>query len=157
MVNLRIRRPDPTERRDFADWPNQTDWERDIFAPLAMWMKGPTESVKEGSWAPRVDIIEKEDSWLFSAELPDIKPDDIRVTIEEGILTIRGERKFEGEVTEGSYTRIERQYGSFERRFSLPCGIDPENIKADYSTGILNLTVPKKEEAKPRAIDIEVK
>jgi HSP20 family protein len=102
-----------------------------------------------------VDIIEKKDEWVFKGELPDVKPEDIQVTIEEGVLVIKGERKFEEEVQEGSYTRFERQYGSFERRFSLPSSINPDKIKADYKNGILTLRVPKKEEAKPKSIKIE--
>lgn len=121
-----------------------------------LWAEGEGESMLEGTWAPKVDIIEKPDSWVFIAELPDLKPENIRVTIEEGILCIKGERKFEQEVTEGSYTRFERQYGTFERRFSLPAGVDLENIKADYKTGILNLMVPKKEEARPKTISVDI-
>ena len=157
MVNLRIRRPEPPARRGYPDWPLMSDVERRFLDRLPLWFQGEGESMIEGTWTPRVDIIEKDDSWQFIAELPDIKPEDIKVTIEEGVLSIRGERKLEHEVTEGSYTRFERQYGTFERRFSLPTGIDAENVKADYKAGVLNLTIPKKEEAKPKSINIDVK
>ena len=99
-------------------------------------------------------LLDKDDKF---SPLSMPKPEDIKVTIEEGVLAIKGERKFEEEVDEGSYTRFERQYGSFERRFSLPSGIDQENVTADYKAGVLNLTIPKKEEAKPKSINIDVK
>jgi len=154
MVNLRIRRPDTPARRG-RTWPELSDMEQELFSPLSWWLTRPAESMAEQTWAPRVDIMEKEDEWVFKGELPDVKPEDIQVTLEEGVLAIKGERKFEEEVQEGSYTRFERQYGSFERRFSLPSGIDAENIRADYKNGILTLRVPKKEESKPKSIKIE--
>ena len=155
MVNLRIRRPETPARRGARIWPDLSDFEQEFFSPLSWWMTRPAEALAEQAWAPRVDIIEKEDQWIFKGELPDVKPEDIQVTIEEGVLAIKGERKFEEEVKEGSYTRFERQYGSFERRFSLPSGIDADSIKADYKNGVLTLRVPKKEEAKPKSIKIE--
>ena len=154
MVNLRIRRPDTPSRRS-RTWPELSDLEQELFSPLSWWLNRPAEAMAEQTWAPRVDIMEKQDEWVFKGELPDVKPEDIQVTIEEGVLAIKGERKFEEEVQEGSYTRFERQYGTFERRFSLPSGIDAENIRADYKNGILTLRVPKKEEAKPKSIKIE--
>ena len=152
MVNLRIRRPEtPSRRRGIWSLPEIFD-DPDFF-PFRF---KPSEGLDEQSWAPRVDILEKDDSWIFKAELPDIKPEDICVTIEEGVLAIKGERKFEEEVTEGNFTRVERQYGSFERRFSLPSGIDQANVRADYKNGVLSLTVLKKEEARPRSIKIDI-
>lgn len=154
MVNLRVRRPETPTRRGRM-WPEFPDIEQEFFSPLSWWLTRPAEAMGEGTWAPSVDIIEKENEWIFKGELPDVKPEDIQVTVEEGVLAIKGERKFEEEVEEGNYTRFERQYGTFERRFSLPSSIDPDNIKADYKNGILTLRVPKKEEAKPRSIKIE--
>jgi HSP20 family protein len=124
------------------------------FFPMFRWKQ--FEGMDEQTWSPRVDIIEQPDSWVFKAELPDVKAEDIRITIEEGVLAIKGERKFEEEVKEGNFTRLERQYGSFERRFSLPSGIDETKIKADYKNGLLTLSVPKKEDAKPKSIKIDV-
>ena len=150
-------KPQKPVRPSLWDWPNLSELEHELFSPMALWMRTPAESLEQGSFAPRVDIIENDDSWIFKAELPDIKTEDVKVTVEEGVLAIKGERKFEEEVKEGSYTRFERQYGSFERRFSLPTGIDQDNIKADLKNGVLTLTVPKKEESKPKSISIDVK
>ncbi len=157
MTNLRIRKPETPARRRYWDWDNMSELERELFNPLALWMRAPMEPLSESVWAPRVDILEKEGEWIFKAELPDIKLDDINVTIEEGVLSIKGERKFEEEVKEGNFTRFERQYGTFERRFSLPTGIDAAAVKADYKSGVLTLIVPKKEESKPKSIKIDVK
>ena len=156
-MNLKIMKPQKPVRPALWDWPNLSELERELFSPMALWMRTPAESLEQGSFAPRVDIIENDNSWIFKAELPDIKTEDLKVTVEEGVLAIKGERKFEEEVKEGSYTRFERQYGSFERRFSLPTGIDQDNIKADLKNGVLTLTVPKKEESKPKSISIDVK
>jgi len=134
-----------------------SELEREFISPMSLWMNSPTESLEQGTFAPRIDIIENDKSWVFKAELPDVNIEDTRVTIEEGVLTIKGERKFEDEIKDGNFTRFERQYGSFERRFSLPAGIDVENISAEMKNGILTLMVPKKEESKPKAIEIDVK
>ncbi len=154
-MNLRIRRPEAPARCRIHEWPNIFDFDRDFLAPFFS-RAHPAESMGEEVWAPRVDIIEKPDHWLFKAELPEIQPDDVQVTVEEGVLAIKGERKFEEEVKEGNFTRFERQYGSFERRFSLPSGIDESAIKADYKNGVLTLNVPKKEEAKPKSIKVDI-
>jgi HSP20 family protein len=155
VVNLRVRKPDVPARRPIWDWPSVFDWDRDFLNPM-FGLTMPTESMAELTWVPKVDIIEKPDSWIFKAELPEVKAEDINVTIEEGTLSIRGERKFEEEVKEGNFTRFERQYGSFERRFSLPAGIDESSVKADYKNGVLTLTIRKKEEAKPKSVKINV-
>jgi len=157
MANLRIRRAETPARRTGRDWPDFSDLEREFFSPMALWLSRPIEGLSERAWAPRVDIIEKEDSWIFKAELPEVNIDEISLTVEEGVLSIKGERKLEEEVKEGNYTRFERQYGTFERRFSLPSGIDPDTITADYRNGVLTLNVPKMEEAKPKSIRIDVK
>jgi HSP20 family protein len=155
MVNLRLRRPETPARRRALDWESMWDLDRDFFGPLALWMRRPVESMSESTWAPRVDIVEKKDSWIFKAEIPEMDPKDINVSISEGILSIKGERKFEEEIEEGNYTRFERHYGTFERSFSLPSGVDSENVKADYKNGVLTLRIPKKEEARPKSIKIE--
>jgi len=155
MVNLRIRKPEVPARRAIWDWPNIIDWNRDLLSPFFT-ITLPAEAMGELTWVPKVDIIEKPDSWIFKAELPEVKPEDINITIEESTLSIRGERKFEEEVKEGNFTRIERQYGSFERRFSLPSGIDEASVKAEYKIGVLTLTIRKKEEAKPKSVKIDI-
>ncbi len=108
------------------------------------------------SWAPAVDIYETEHELVVKADLPDIDPKDLDIRVENNILTIRGERKFEKKVNEENYLRVERAYGSFSRSFSLANTVNSEAIKADYQSGVLTLTVPKREEAKPKQIKVNV-
>lgn len=116
-------------------------------------------SAEEGSltpWAPAVDIYETEHELVVKADLPDIKPEELDIRVENNILTIRGERKFEKKVSENNYLRVERTYGSFSRSFSLASTVNSEAIKAEYQDGVLTLTVPKREEAKPKQIKVNV-
>jgi len=99
-------------------------------------------------WAPSVDIYETENELVVKADLPDVNPQDLDIRVENNILTIRGERKFETKVNEENYLRIERAYGSFSRSFSLANSVKSEAIKADYQNGVLTLSLPKREEAK---------
>ena len=108
------------------------------------------------TWAPAVDIYEGEHELVVKADLPDIKPEELDVRVENNILTIRGERKFEKKVDEKSYLRVERAYGSFARSFSLANTVNTEAIKADYKDGVLTLSIPKREEAKPKQIKVNV-
>jgi HSP20 family protein len=108
------------------------------------------------TWAPPVDIYETENELVVKAELPDFQDKDIDVRITNNTLTIRGERKFEKDVTEENYLRIERAYGSFMRSFSLPNTVSSENIRADYRNGVLTLHLAKREESKPKQIKISV-
>jgi HSP20 family protein len=108
------------------------------------------------SWAPAVDIFENEHELIVKADLPDVKPEDLDIRVENNILTIRGERKFEKKVDEKNYLRLERSYGSFARSFSLANTVNSEAIKADYKDGVLTLTIPKREEAKPKQIKVSV-
>ena len=108
------------------------------------------------SWAPAVDIYENEHELVVKADLPDVKPEDLDIRVENNILTIRGERKFEKKVDEKNYLRVERSYGSFARSFSLANTVNSEAIKADYKDGVLTLTIPKREEAKPKQIKVNV-
>ena len=108
------------------------------------------------SWAPAVDIYETEHELVVKADLPDIDPRDLDIRVENNILSIRGERKFESKVSEDKYLRVERAYGSFSRSFSLANTVNSEAIKADYQNGVLTLTVPKREEAKPKQIKVNV-
>jgi HSP20 family protein len=108
------------------------------------------------TWAPAVDIYETENELVVKADLPDVSEKDLDVRIENNTLTIRGERKFEKKVEEENYLRVERTYGSFSRSFSLPNTVNSEAIKADYKNGVLTLTIPKREEAKPKQIKVNV-
>jgi HSP20 family protein len=108
------------------------------------------------TWAPPVDIFETENDIVLKAELPGVDPKDVEVKVEDNTLYLKGERKFEKEVKDENYHRIERSYGSFARSFSLPNSINAEKVKAEYKDGLLTLTLPKREEAKPKTIKINV-
>src|ERR1700726_4250019 len=107
-------------------------------------------------WAPPVDIFETEHELVVKADLPEVNPQDLDIRVENNILTIRGERKFEKNVNEENYLRVERAYGPFARSFTLANTVNAEAIKADYQNGVLTLTIPKKEEAKPKQIKVTV-
>ena len=106
------------------------------------------------AWAPPVDITEEKDRIVITAELPGFQENQIEIQSENGMLTLRGERKFENEHDGKSYHRVERSYGQFVRTFSLPNNVDREKIKADFSNGLLRVELPKREDAKPRTIKI---
>jgi HSP20 family protein len=108
------------------------------------------------SWAPAVDIFETEHKLVVKADLPDIKPEELDIRVENNILTIRGERKFEKKVNENNYLRVERSYGSFSRSFSLSNTVNTESIEAEYKNGVLTVSIPKLEEAKPKQIKVRV-
>jgi HSP20 family protein len=108
------------------------------------------------AWAPAVDITENEHGLTVKADLPGIDAKDLDIRVENNVLTIRGERKFEKKVNEDNYLRVERAYGSFSRSFSLANTVNPEGIKADYQNGVLTLAIPKREEAKPKQIKVNV-
>jgi HSP20 family protein len=107
-------------------------------------------------WSPAVDIYETENELVLKADLPDVDPKNVGIQVENSTLTLKGERKFEQEKNGKGFHRLERSYGSFVRAFSLPDTVDPEHVKADYKNGVLTVTVPKKEVAKPRTINVEV-
>jgi HSP20 family protein len=107
-------------------------------------------------WVPAVDIQETENDLVLKADVPDVDMKDIDVRVENGTLTLRGQRKFENEKKEGSWHRVERSYGSFERAFTLPESVNFDAVKADYKNGVLTITLPKKEIAKPRQIKVQV-
>jgi len=108
------------------------------------------------TWAPAVDIYETENELVIKADLPDLENKDIDVRLENNLLTIRGERKFEKDVKEENYLRIERAYGSFTRSFSLPNTVRSETMRAEYRNGVLTLHMTKREESKPKQIKISV-
>ena len=108
------------------------------------------------AWAPAADIYETEHELVVKADLPEVDPKDLDIRVENNILTIRGERKFEKKVNEDNYLRVERAYGSFARSFTLANTVNSDAIKADYQDGVLTLTIPKREEAKPKQIKVNV-
>jgi HSP20 family protein len=109
-----------------------------------------------GSWAPAVDIYEQGTNIVLKAELPGVDPKDVDIRLENNVLSLRGQRKLEGEVKRESYHRVERSYGAFSRSFTLPTVVDQASIKAEFKDGMLQVTLPKREEAKPKQIQISV-
>ncbi len=112
------------------------------------------EELPSRAWAPPVDIYETDENLVLKAELPGMDPEDVEVRVQDSTLYLKGERKFEKEVKEDNYHRIERAFGSFTRTFPLPSSIDADKVKAEYKDGVLTLTMPKREEAKPKTIKI---
>ena len=109
-----------------------------------------------GTWAPSVDIFETEQAIVLKADLPEVKPGEVDIRVEDNMLYLRGERKMEKEVKDENYHRVERSYGSFARSFALPHTIASEKITAEYKDGVLKITLPKREESKPKQIKISV-
>jgi HSP20 family protein len=112
-------------------------------------------SFEVGDWMPVVDIEETEDAFSIKAELPGVEKDDVSINIDKGVLTIKGEKKTETE--DKKRHRVECSYGSFVRSFTLPQSINVDEVEAEYNNGILNLTIPKSEEAKPKEIEVKIK
>jgi HSP20 family protein len=118
--------------------------------------RGRSGESEMGTWAPAVDIYETEQELVLKADLPEVNEHDIDIRVENNVLTIRGERKFQNEVSQDNFLRIERACGPFTRSFSLPNSIHTEAIKADYRNGVLSVRMPKREESKPKQIRIGV-
>jgi len=116
--------------------------------------RGEEKDMIASTWTPSVDIYEKENELVLTAELPGIDEKDIEIKIEDNTLTLRGERKFEKETKEENYHRIERSYGTFFRSFTIPQYIDQDRIEAEYENGVLKVNMPKKPEAKPKSVKV---
>lgn len=108
-------------------------------------------------WSPAVDIGEDKEAVKLAVELPGLKKEEVKINVEDGVLTIRGERRFQDEQRRDNYYRVERSYGAFSRSFTLPSTVETEKIHASMVNGVLEIMIPKKEEAKPKEISIEVK
>lgn len=108
-------------------------------------------------WTPAVDVAEHDNEYLVKVELPGVSKDDVKIMMQDNVLTIRGEKKQEKETKESNYHRVERSYGSFQRSFTLPTHVKNDRIEAAYTDGILTVTLPKAEEAKPRQIEVKLK
>jgi HSP20 family protein len=117
--------------------------------------RGGEEPLTAVEWTPSVDIVETEKEYLVKAELPEVKKEDVKVSVENGILTVQGERKQEKEEKGKKFHRIERSYGFFERSFTLPDNADETNISAEFKDGILNIHLAKSEKAKPKKIEVK--
>ena len=123
----------------------------DAFRPFGSLSR---ENLTANGWMPAVNIRETDDAFEFTAELPGLTKEDVNITIEDKVLTLTGERKWDEEETKNSYHRVERAYGSFSRAFSLPNAVDSAKVGAQFENGILLVSVPKAEETKPRQIKI---
>ena len=119
-------------------------------------LEGQEEPMRVAEWAPLVDISEDDKEYLIKAELPEVKREDVKVTAEEGTLTITGERKFEKEEKGRKYHRVERSYGSFVRSFSLPDDASPAKVSAEFKDGVLSVHLAKTQKAKPTHIEVKV-
>jgi len=122
----------------------------------AQWSEGQEEPMAVAEWAPLVDISEDDKEYVIKAELPEVKREDVKVTAEEGTLTISGERRFEKEEKGRKYHRVERSYGSFVRNFSLPDDASPAKVTAVFKDGVLTVHLAKTEKAKPQQIEVKV-
>jgi len=151
---------------NLTKWDPFKDW--DPFRELnefqnrlgSFFNRSPAQKGQEGSgvsqWSPVVDIVEDDKEFLIKAELPDIKKEDVHVTVENGVLTVSGERRFEKEEKNKRYHRVERSYGSFSRSFSLPDGADASKVRAEFKDGMLKVHLQKSESAKPKNIEVKV-
>ena len=110
-----------------------------------------------GDWAPRVDIVETEKEFTIKAEIPDVKKEEVKITVDNGVLSIHGERKKEKEEKGKKFHRVERYYGSFTRSFTLPDNVDETKIEASFKDGMLNLQIPKSKKSNPKAIEVKIK
>ena len=114
----------------------------------------PQGNDRATAWAPALDISERKDAYLVTVELPGVEPDDLQITLEDGLLTIQGERQFTSESSEQQFHRIERRYGAFRRSITLPAQVQAEQIEASFDNGVLQILVPKAEEATPKRIQV---
>ena len=136
-------------------WQLMNTWQNEMGRNLGRPVNTDDTHVEGGDWTPAVDIKEEDDRYLLHADIPGVKPEDIEIAMDNGVLTIKGERRQESEEEKENYTRIERSYGLFYRRFSLPDDTDPEKITATGKDGVLEVVIPKSEAVKPRKIQVQ--
>jgi HSP20 family protein len=117
---------------------------------------GNKETLTVAEWLPLVDVSEDDKEYLIKAELPEVKKDDVKVTVENGVLTVTGERRFEKEEKDRKYHRIERSYGSFTRSFSVPDDADDSKVSAEFKDGVLTMRLAKTEKARPKSVQVKV-
>ena len=127
-----------------------------LFGRAPVRKEADKEAMTRADWAPLVDIAEDEKEYVIKAELPEVTKDDVNVSLQEGVLTITGERKFEKEEKGKKYHRVERAYGSFARSFSLPEDADATKVQAEFKDGVLKVHLPKSEKAKPKSVEVKV-
>jgi HSP20 family protein len=156
-MNSLLRRREWNPLRDLEELQNRLlgAFDRPL-GRMALRQDGDDESLRLSQWAPMVDITEDKNEYLIKADLPEVKREDLHVTVENGVLTVTGERKFEKEEKDKKYHRVERSYGSFTRSFSLPDDADSAKVNAEFKDGVLKVHVAKLEKAKQKAIDVKV-
>lgn len=150
--------------RDVTAWHPASDLNQE-FSVLQREIDRMFERVRSGAnddgtvrtWAPSVDIIEKETDYSIKIELPGVDKKDVKITVQDDVLIIKGEKKMEAEKKGENYHRVERCYGAFQRSFSLPTTVAADKIDASYDNGVLTISLPKAEEAKPKEIEVKVK
>lgn len=140
----------------FRELEEMSDRLNRVFTRPTMWHERGKETMTVADWTPVVDISETEREYLINVELPEVKKEDVKVTIQEGVLMIHGERKQEKEEKGKKYHHVERSYGSFAHSFTVPDGVDETKVTAEFKDGILNLRLPKSEKARPKAIAVNV-
>ena len=127
-----------------------------VFGRPAVSREAGKEAMTVADWVPAVDISETEKEYLIKVELPEVKKDDVKIAVQEGVLVIQGERRQEKEEKGKRFHRIERSYGTFLRSFSLPDSVDETKIGAEFKDGVLHMQLPKSEKARPKAIEVKV-
>lgn len=127
-----------------------------LFEDSLSRLRDSEEDIMHTTWSPAVDIYETAGSLVIKAEIPGVDKNDISVEVKDNSLYLKGERKFEKDIKEENYHRMERSYGSFTRVFSLPTTVDQDKVKASFKNGVLEITIPKIEEAKPKQISVDV-
>jgi len=142
----------------FRDLEDLSDRLQRVFGPRRLVHgNGGREAMTVADWIPSVDVAEDPERYLIKVEIPEVKREDVKVDVQDGVLTIHGERKQEKEEKGKRFHRIERSYGTFLRSFTLPDDVDGSQIVAEFKDGILNVTLPKSEAARPKAIEVKVK
>jgi HSP20 family protein len=147
--------------RDISRWSPVTDLSSEFVNMQReidrMFDRFPNSAVDPSAGLrPAVDIVENDNDYVVNVELPGVRKEDVKITVNDGVLTVKGEKKQEGEVKEDRYRRFERTFGAFERSFTLPTTVQSDRIGANYANGVLTVTIPKAEQAKPREIEVKV-
>ena len=140
----------------YEPWKILNQLQKEVENAVNRYQTQSDSTVATSNWIPAVDIKETADNFLIFADIPGVEPDQIEVTMENGLLTLKGERKTAQQIQEKEYKRVERLHGTFYRRFTLPDTADAEKIQATCRQGVLEITIPKKEAAQPKKITVEV-
>jgi len=144
--------------RELSAWPSELlSIQREMNRLFDTFARGDEEAQGLSVWTPAVDIAERDDEYVVRMELPGVRKEDVRITIENNMLTIRGEKKQEQTVSDDAFRRVERSYGSFQRSFTLPVAVRADKIDAMAQDGVLTVKLPKAEEARPKQIEVKVK